>query len=231
MDKQTIFNNYKKVRGLLQKSCEKSGRNLSEITVVGVTKYTDENGIKGCIDAGIIHIGENKIQQALPKIECIQGYRDDIQWHFIGHLQSNKVKQVLPFFSLIHSLDRLSLAEEIQVQATKLNKIAHCLLQVNISGEESKYGVSKDYAIDLAKKISTFNHINVVGLMTMAPYLEDPEETRPVFSGLRLLKDEIATLNLPNFNLQHLSMGMSNDFEIAVEEGATIVRLGSILFE
>lgn len=225
-----VADNYGKVQQMIAEACGKSGRNVEDVTVVGVTKYTDAQGVQACIDAGIVNIGENLVQHALPKIEMIGNLHPDVHWHFIGHLQTNKVKYVLPHFAMIHSLDRLSLAKEIQNQAVKLGKYVECLLQVNISGETTKFGVAERELVSLAEAVSQFDHIKVKGLMTMAPHVEDPEQTRDIFARLRMAKEQLSARNLPNFELKHLSMGMSNDFTVAVEEGATLVRLGSVLF-
>jgi len=223
-----IVNNLKEINGIISEACKKSNRQENDITIVAVTKYTDALGIENCINAGLCNIGENKAQQAIPKIEKLISY-NKINWHFIGHLQTNKVKYVLPYFSVIHSLDRISLAKEINIQANKLNKNIDCLIQVNVANEETKFGVQPERLFDLAKEISQFNNIKITGLMTMAPYVSNAEDTRHIFSELRAMKEELASLDLPNFTLQHLSMGMSNDYAIAIEEGATIIRLGRVL--
>jgi pyridoxal phosphate enzyme (YggS family) len=223
-----VANNLNKIKGVISEACKKSDRQKSDITIVAVTKYTDALGIESCINAGLYDIGENKVQQAIPKIEKLNTYKQ-INWHFIGHLQTNKVKYVLPYFSVIHSLDRISLAKEINIQANKLNKKIECLIQVNVANEDTKFGVKPEKLFELAKEISQFNNIKISGLMTMAPYMPNAEDTRSVFSKLRVMKEELESLNLPNFDLQHLSMGMSNDYAIAIEEGATIIRLGRVL--
>ncbi len=220
-----------KVNETIASACLRSGRSANDVTIVAVTKYTDVQGIQYCLDAGLRQIGENVVQHVLPKIEHFEKMNERIFWHFIGHLQSNKVKYILPHVSLIHSLDRLSLAKEIQLQAEKLDREVDCLLQVNVSGEQSKYGVAIEDLQQLAEAVSQYDRIKVKGLMTMAPFTENPEETRSVFAKLRELKEELARQQLPNFDLAHLSMGMSNDYSVAIEEGATLVRLGSVLME
>ncbi|WP_245669679.1 YggS family pyridoxal phosphate-dependent enzyme [Desulfuribacillus alkaliarsenatis] len=223
--------NVDRVQTIIADTCKNANRDKGEITIVGVTKYTDANGIISCVEAGINDIGENKAQDAIAKIDELPlNHKRNIKWHFIGHLQTNKVKYIVPHFSLIHSLDRLSLAKEINKQAIKLDITVECLIQVNVSGEQTKYGVAINEALEFARNLEQYERIKIVGLMTMAPYFNDPELARPVFSRLRCLKEEIAQLSLANYDMKHLSMGMSNDFVVAIEEGATIVRLGSILF-
>ncbi|RAP26568.1 YggS family pyridoxal phosphate-dependent enzyme [Brevibacillus laterosporus] len=209
-------------------ACERSNRQREEVKVVAVTKYVDTPAIGEIIDAGLAHIGENRIQDALPKYEA---YKDKAVWHYIGHLQTNKVKDVVGRFTYIHSLDRLSLAEEIEKRASKLGIVVSCLLQINISQEETKFGLHSDDVLAFVKEISNMEHISIDGLMTMAPQTEDPEEIRYVFRGLREWQQRIKECNLPRVTVQELSMGMSGDFEIAIEEGATFVRLGSVLVQ
>ncbi|WP_018132780.1 YggS family pyridoxal phosphate-dependent enzyme [Effusibacillus pohliae] len=211
------------VRERIERACERTGRRPEEVTVIAVTKYVGVEETRAILAAGIRDLGENRVQQALPKLDAI---RQPATWHFIGYLQTNKVKDVLPHFAWIHSLDRLSLAKELQKQAEKRDLHVTCLVQVNISGEPTKSGLPPLELAAFLDEIKLLNRIRVRGLMTMAPIADDPEQVRPVFRGLRELRDRL----LPAYpELQHLSMGMSGDFEVAVEEGATMVRLGSIL--
>ncbi|MCM3784415.1 YggS family pyridoxal phosphate-dependent enzyme [Neobacillus mesonae] len=210
----------------IQAACKASGRNREDVGVIAVTKYVSTEMTAKVLDSGLIHIGENRWQNAEEKWNAL-GHLG--VWHFIGHLQTNKVKDVIGKFEYIHSLDRLSLAREIEKKAAQLGQTVQCLLQVNVSGEESKYGLNPEEAAPLLKQIREFSHIRVAGLMTMAPFEEDAEQTRPVFRGLRELRDDLNRQALTNEPLTELSMGMSNDFEVAIQEGATWVRLGSVL--
>ena len=210
----------------IEEVCKRSGRKREEIQLVAVTKYVSVAKTSQVLDAGLLHLGENRWQNAEDKWN--QLHERGI-WHFIGHLQTNKVKDVIGKFEYIHSLDRLSLAKEIQKKASSMDIRVKVLVQVNISGEESKYGLPPEQVDSFFEQISAFSNLEVVGLMTMAPEVDHAEMTRPVFRGLRELRDDINNRGLTKNPLTHLSMGMSGDFEIAIEEGATFVRLGSIL--
>jgi len=210
----------------IEQVCERSGRKREDIQLVAVTKYVSVVKTAEVLDAGLLHLGENRWQNAEDKWNQLH---ERGVWHFIGHLQTNKVKDVIGKFEYIHSLDRLSLAKEIQKKASSLDIHVKVLIQVNISGEESKYGLPPEQVDAFFESIASFSHLEVVGLMTMAPEVEQAEMTRPVFRGLRELRDDINNRGLTKKPLTHLSMGMSGDFEIAIEEGATFVRLGSIL--
>lgn len=221
-----IAANYRLVKERIGRAKENSGRQGEEITLVAVTKAVTPGVIREAVALGINNFGENRVQEVLPKIEELPG---DITWHFIGHLQGNKVKFVLPRFALIHSLDRLSLAKEINRQAEKLGKVVEVLVQVDIAGEETKYGLAPGETGTFIETVAReYPFIKVKGLMTMAPFEDDPEEVRPVF---RELKKMSAGLQVPGVELKELSMGMTNDYEVAVEEGATIVRIGTALFK
>lgn len=221
----TINENVKKVQAVIKKACEKSNRNENEITIVAVTKYVDTPKALEVIDAGIAHIGENRVEVGLKKVEEIG---EKVIWHFIGNLQTRKVKMMIDKFDYIHSLDRMSLAKEIQKRAPEGKKIK-CFVQVNVSGEETKSGLHPEDTVDFIKGLSIFDAIEVVGLMTMAPFEDDPENVRPYFRKLRELKEEVENLKLPHAPCHHLSMGMSNDYHVAIEEGATFIRIGSVL--
>ncbi|CUT00220.1 YggS family pyridoxal phosphate-dependent enzyme [Candidatus Chrysopegis kryptomonas] len=223
----SIAENILKVKQRIQKSCLKVGRNPDEVSIVAVTKTVPIEKIKEAINLGITDIGENRVQELLEKKNSIE----NVRWHFVGHLQTNKVKYIVDFIYLIHSVDSLKLALEIDKRAKKINRVIDILIEVNTSGEETKYGVKPEETIDLVKQISeNCKFLRVKGLMTVAAFLPNPEEVRPMFRLLRELKDEIAKLNLKNVEMKHLSMGMSNDFEVAVEEGATLVRIGTAIF-
>ncbi|KGR73817.1 YggS family pyridoxal phosphate-dependent enzyme [Ureibacillus sinduriensis] len=194
-----------------------------EVKVIAVTKQVSTERAMEAIEAGLIHLGENRPEGLLAKKSEIN---NSAVWHYIGSLQSRKVKQVINEIDYLHSLDRFSLAEEINKRA---QKTINCFVQANVSGEQSKHGLSKDEVIPFIKSLEQFENIHIVGLMTMAPNTEDEAIIRNVFRELKNLQQEVVNLNLPSAPCQELSMGMSNDYEIAVEEGATFVRIGTAL--
>lgn len=210
----------------IRQACKRSGRQPEEINIVAVTKYVSTEATQAVLDHGLTHIGENRLQVAGPKWEQLGGKGT---WHFIGHLQTNKVKDVIGKFEYIHSLDRLSLAKELEKKAAAENMVIKAFVQVNISGEETKHGLTPDEVPGFLEEIRNLSHLKVIGLMTMAPFEGDPEDTRPIFRGLRELRDQLNDKSLTDEPMEHLSMGMSNDFEVAVEEGATWLRLGTLL--
>jgi pyridoxal phosphate enzyme (YggS family) len=215
------------IRETIATACARVGRDPNEVRVVAVTKYVDLDTTRAVLDAGIEDIGESRAQEAVPKSEALEGRG---VWHFIGHLQRNKVKDVINRFTYIHSLDRFSLAKEIQSRAEKADKLVKCFIQVNVSGEESKHGIAPEELRDFAREVvETCPRIQVVGLMTMAPKTDQPEEVRPFFRRLKQLQVELQKLGDTRLQVPHLSMGMSQDYPIAVEEGATFLRLGSVL--
>lgn len=216
----------REVEARIRRACEAGGRNRDDVQVIAVTKYVSLETTRAVIEHGLRHIGENRWQDAAPKIAELGG---QATWHFIGHLQTNKAKDVLGKFHYIHSLDRLSLAKELQKQAEKMDLRVPCLIQMNISGEQTKYGLAPDECLAFAREVASYDRLRIIGLMTMAPYETDPERTRPVFRGLREWRDRLNELAVFPEPLTHLSMGMSNDFEIAIQEGATWIRLGSVL--
>ena len=220
--KQRIAHVHQKVT----EACERVGRSPEEINIVAVTKYVSTEQTARVLDEGILHIGENRWQNAKPKWEALG---DRGVWHFIGQLQSNKVKDVVGRFAYIHSLDRLSLAKELERQAAAADVTIKAFVQVNISGEASKSGMRPEEAFEFVRQVGQYSHIELIGLMTMAPLDGDAEAARPVFRGLRELRDELNARGALPKPLEHLSMGMSGDFEVAIEEGATWLRLGSIL--
>lgn len=223
-----VRDNWLRVQERIDRACRRSGRSPEDVTVVAVTKYLDVDEMRQLLELGFEHVGENRAQAAVKKWEQL-GERGT--WHFIGHLQTNKVKDVLGRFHYIHSLDRLSLAQELDKRAAKAGEPVTCFLQVNVSGEATKSGVPPDEVKRFVEAIGKLQYIRVVGLMTMAPKTDDPETTRPIFRRLRELRDEVQAMGIPNVPAKHLSMGMSGDFEVAVEEGATFVRLGQILYD
>lgn len=207
----------------IEEACERSGRSPEEIQIVAVTKYVSVERAKEALDAGIIHLGENRDDSLLSKWEAL---KDQPVWHFIGTLQSRKVKNIIDKVSYIHSLDRLSLAKEIDKRA---NEPISCFVQVNTSGEETKHGLAPEAVEDFVKRLEEFPKIKVVGLMTMAPFTTDELIIRDCFRRLKQLQLEIQNLDLPYAPCTELSMGMSNDFPIAIEEGATFIRIGTAL--
>lgn len=219
----------------IREACARSGRSRGDVGVIAVTKYVSTETALEALNGGYANLGENRWQDAQAKWQAIQetqGTRGDglaPVWHFIGSLQTNKVKDVIGRFTYIHSLDRLSLAEAVDKRAWQLGIRVPCFIQVNVSGEDTKHGLAPSELFDYARSISKLANLKIEGLMTMAPHEAEPEATRPVFRELRRLRDELNALAVLPESADGLSMGMSNDFEIAVEEGATWLRLGTIL--
>ncbi|UII57334.1 YggS family pyridoxal phosphate-dependent enzyme [Cytobacillus spongiae] len=204
-------------------ACQRANRDPKEVKLIAVTKYVSVDRAIEAFKAGVVHLGENRDEGLEEKWQAL---KDKPTWHFIGSLQSRKVKDIIDKVDYIHSLDRLSLAKEINKRASKPIR---CLVQVNISGEESKHGLIPDQLIPFIKDLHEFPNIHVAGLMTMAPYTDDQETIRTCFKGLKQCQLEVQSLQKPYATCEELSMGMSNDFEIAVEEGATMVRIGTAL--
>ena len=222
-----IKDNVKRLLDEIGEAAIKSGRTPEDITLVGVTKTVTAAEAKELMDAGVTVLGENRVQSLLDKYEVLG---NEPTWHLIGHLQTNKVKYIADKVSMIHSVDSFHLAEEISRQFQKANRVADILLQVNVSGEESKFGVTPEEAFSLAEQVSVLPNVRVQGLMTMAPIMENSADTRKVFSGLQKLSVDISAKKYDNIYMRHLSMGMSGDFKEAILEGATMVRIGSALF-
>ncbi len=215
------------IRQSIKASALKAGRNPEDILLLGVTKTVDIDLMRNAFDMGITHFGENRVQEFLRKSDIINR---DCCWHIIGRLQTNKVKYLDNRITLIHSLDRIELAEALQDRGEKINHIFSVLVQVNVAGESTKAGVDPDNLKNFLLKLSRMGNIRVKGLMTIAPYTEDPEDVRLIFRTLRKLSVDMERERVENINIEELSMGMSSDFNVAVEEGATIVRVGSALF-
>ena len=222
-----ISSNLEKVREKIAKAASKAGRNPQDIQLVAVSKTVDIKRVKQAIEAGATILGENYIQESRKKIEELGR---SARWDFIGHLQSNKVKHAVELFEMIHSVDRLSLAQEINKVAEKREEKVRILIQVNISGEEAKSGIDPEGVISLVRDIAPLRNLSLEGLMTMPPYFGDPEEARSYFISLRELRDRILGENIEGISLKELSMGMSGDFEVAIEEGSTLVRVGTAIF-
>ncbi len=204
-----------------------AGRNPDEVRLVAVSKTRPAADVAAAFQAGQIIFGENYVQEFRAKTAEVT---KAVEWHFIGHLQSNKVRQIAGLVNVIHSLDRLSLAEEISRQWGKLSQSCDVLVQVNISGEVTKSGTTAADALQLVRDIAQLPNIRIKGLMTMPPFFDDPEAARPYFAGLRQLADLIAAENIPSVEMKELSMGMSGDFAAAIREGATLVRIGTAIF-
>ncbi len=221
-----IQNNLEEIQRRIQEACARSGRDPAEVKLVAVTKNVPADRIREAMACGIRCFGENYVQEALPKIRALG---PDVEWHFIGHLQSNKVKQVVGTFHLIQTVDRVSLAQEIDRRAAGREAVP-ILVEVNIAGEETKSGLPPGGLHGLLDALTRFPNIEIRGLMTMPPFFEDPEGARPFFRSLRELRDRFRDRIPPPACLDDLSMGMSGDFEVAIEEGATLVRIGTALF-
>ncbi|MDY6825520.1 MAG: YggS family pyridoxal phosphate-dependent enzyme [Thermodesulfobacteriota bacterium] len=216
------------LRERMQDAAVRCGRDASAIRLIGVSKTKPVETVERGIRAGLADIGENYVQEARDKIAGLAAY--DVTWHFIGHLQSNKAKHAVPLFEWIHTVDSVKLAREINKQAEKHGKVQKVLMEVNISGEAAKTGVAPQQAIELATEISTLPHLSLRGLMAMPPFFDDPDAARPYFAALRDLGETIAAEGLPNVRMDELSMGMTGDFEAAIAEGATMIRIGTAIF-
>ena len=222
-----VTENLKIVEEKIAKACERAKRDRSEVTLIAVSKTKPEVMIEEAYAAGQRDFGENKVQEICRKKELLP---EDIRWHMIGHLQRNKVHQVVNKACLIHSVDSLRLAQTISHAAEKKEIEVPVLVEVNVAQEESKFGVTTEETISLVEEIAKLPHIQVRGLMTIAPFVEDPEENRGIFRKLKQLSVDIAAKNINNVNMSVLSMGMTNDYEVAIEEGATMVRVGTGIF-
>ena len=224
---ETIAENIFRLRERIFNRAIKNGRNPDEITLVAVSKNVDIDRIRAAQEAGITTFGENYVQEAIVKVSQVG---KGATWHMIGHLQTNKVKNVAPLFSMIHSVDSIHLAEEISQRVIKLEKTMEVLIQVNIGGECTKTGVHPEKASSLLEEICHLKGIMVKGFMTMPPYFSNPEQVRPFFRKMRELRDNLVPYFPDSVSLPHLSMGMSSDFEVAIDEGATILRIGTAIF-
>jgi len=208
----------------IEKAARKIGRNPNEIKLVAVSKTVEAARIMEAIEAGVSILGENYVQEAQKKIEEIGR---PVSWHFIGHLQTNKAKYAIRLFDMIHSLDSIPLAEELNRRAEQADRVMKVMIEVNLSKEATKFGTDEEVVVNLAKRVQNLNHLSLEGLMTMPPYFDSPEMSRPYYIVLRELKEKMVKEGVP---MKDLSMGMSNDFEIAIEEGATYVRVGTAIF-
>ena len=222
-----LQDNYYQVEDRVKKACLRAGRDRKEVTLIAVSKTKPVSMLEEIYETGERDFGENKAQEMVAKKEACP---EEIRWHFIGNLQKNKVKYVVGNAVMIHSVSSVPLAEEIEKCAAKKGVKVSVLAEVNIAEEETKHGIGREEAVELAKAIGEMPHLSLEGLMCIAPPVEDPEENRPYFAAMRALRDEINALGLPGVQLRELSMGMSGDYEVAVEEGATFVRVGTALF-
>ncbi|SFG05788.1 YggS family pyridoxal phosphate-dependent enzyme [Oribacterium sp. WCC10] len=233
----SIAENLRHVRERINAACERAGRDPKDVSLIAVSKTKPFSDVMAAHKAGSTQFGENYVQELMDKIEELSksGETESVKWHMIGHLQKNKVKYLIGHTALIHSVDSIALAEQIEKEASKKNEVMRVLLEVNIAKEESKWGFDRDSVEEACKEIMSFSHVKVLGLMTSAPYTEDPETNRLFFRELNALAHELYDKKLivdsdPDFNVPVLSMGMTGDFEVAVEEGATMVRVGTAIF-
>ena len=223
----SISDNLKAVKDRIAAAAERAGRDPSTIQLVVVTKTVDPERTREAVEAGAVLLGENRVQEARGKIELLGAIAG---WHLIGHLQSNKARYAVKLFDLIHSVDSIELAREINKQAAKNGKVQDILIEVNIAGEEAKHGTGPVDALRLVREAALLANISIRGLMTMPPFSDNPEDSRPYFRKLRDLSERIAHENINGVSMGELSMGMSGDYEVGVEEGATMVRVGTAIF-
>jgi pyridoxal phosphate enzyme (YggS family) len=222
-----VADNIRQIREAMAEAARRSGRPASSVRLMAVTKTVDDDRILAAIRAGIEIIGENYVQEAKRKIEQMG---NESEWHMIGHLQTNKAKYAVRLFDMIHSIDRLELAAELDRRARADGRVMKVLIEVNVSGEETKSGVPLATARDLVRAVALLENLSIRGLMTMPPWFDDPEEARPFFRALRELRDQITGEGIPQVEMRELSMGMTGDYAVAIEEGATVVRIGRGIF-
>ena len=222
-----LQDNLKKVQENIRKACKKAGRNEEEVTLIAVSKTKPLSDLEEILDAGVIEFGENKVQELCDKFEHI---KSPVHWHMIGHLQTNKVKYIVDKVAMIHSVDSLRLAEEISKEALKKNVTVSVLIEVNVAGEETKFGVAPSEVEELLRQVAVLPGIVVKGLMTIAPFVDNPEDNRRYFAALKQLSVDITKKNIDNITMNVLSMGMTGDYTVAIEEGASFVRVGTGIF-
>ncbi len=223
----TVKANIERIRSAIAGAALRAGRKVSDVRLMAVTKTVDDDRIMEAIEAGVDIIGESYVQEAKRKIEK-RGRK--IEWHLIGYLQSNKAKYAVKLFDMIHSVDRMDLAVELNRRSRAQDMAMKVLIEINISGEKTKSGIPYEEAMHLVKDISSLDNLSIQGLMTIAPWFDNPEDARPYFKALRELRDRIIDANIARAEMRELSMGMSGDYEVAIEEGATIVRVGRSIF-
>lgn len=222
-----LAENLQQVNANIEKACAAVGRAPGEVTLVAVSKTKPVSMLQEAYDAGARVFGENKVQEIMDKYDQLPS---DIQWHMIGHLQRNKVKYIIDKVAMIHSVDSLRLAQTIEQEAAKKDLVMPILLEVNVAEEDTKFGLKVEEVLPLLEQISSFSHIQVKGLMTIAPFVENPEENREVFRTLKKLSVDISAKNINNVTMSVLSMGMTGDYQVAVQEGSTMVRVGTGIF-
>ncbi|MBO5426733.1 MAG: YggS family pyridoxal phosphate-dependent enzyme [Lachnospiraceae bacterium] len=222
-----LKNNLETVKNKIIAACQKANRNPKDVTLIAVSKTKPLSDIEELITYGVKEYGENKVQELCDKYENVS---TPVNWHLIGHLQTNKVKYIVDKACLIHSVDSIKLAKEIEKEATKKNVVANILIQVNIAHEDTKFGIDENNIYEILDEIKDLHHLKVKGLMTIAPFVENPEENRVHFQKMHQLLLDIKSKNIDNIDMSILSMGMTNDYEVAIEEGATMVRVGTGIF-
>lgn len=224
---QEIKDNIDSIRRSIDDVCKSTGKDPGSITLIAVTKTVDPDRINYAVKCGMKDLGENKVQEVMAKYENIEG---NVNWHIIGHLQTNKVKYIIDKVALIHSVDSIGLAEEIGRRAVKVGTEKDILVQVNVAQEDTKFGIEYKDTEAFVRQLSEIGGIRVKGLMTIAPYSGDPEQVRPVFRRLKEMYDTLAAANISNIEMKYLSMGMTNDYKVAIEEGSNMVRVGTGIF-
>jgi pyridoxal phosphate enzyme (YggS family) len=223
----SVEENIKNIWSRIEKSAGKTGRNKEDIKLVAVTKTVEAGRIKEAINCGIKIIGENRVQEAESKFSQIT---EKVEKHLVGHLQTNKAKKAVELFDFIQSVDGVRIAQEISRRASQMSKSMEVLVEINTSGEETKFGVDPDQALAFVKSISNLEGIRIKGLMTIGLFSDDPEDTRPCFKKLKAVFDQLKSEDIPNVEMKYLSMGMTNDFEVAIQEGSNMVRIGTAIF-
>ena len=222
-----VTESLKEVEKKVEEACKRAGRERSEVTLIAVSKTKPVEMLQEVYDTGVRDFGENKVQELSDKYDVLP---KNIRWHMIGHLQRNKVKYLIGKTVLIHSVDSLRLAEQIEHEAAKADTIMNVLIEVNVAGEESKFGTTCNEAIELVRAVAALKHVKIKGLMTIAPFTDNPEDNRIYFKKLKQLSVDIKSKNIDNVDMDELSMGMTGDYEVAIEEGATMVRVGTGIF-
>ena len=223
-----ISDNINTIREKVSRACARAGRSPSDVTLIAVAKTFPVKAVRQAFEAGAADVGENYVQELLAKRSELAAL--DVRWHFIGHLQTNKVKLIAPWIHMIHAVDSAPLAAEIDRRALAAGRVIECLIEVNTTGEETKFGVPPGKVAALVRSLAPCDHLSIGGLMTIGPFLPEAEGSRPMFRRLRELKEEIASSPQSNVRMRHLSMGMTGDFEVAIEEGATHIRIGTAIF-
>jgi pyridoxal phosphate enzyme (YggS family) len=241
--RRRFADNLKRIRERMAAACDRRGRRPEDVRLVAVTKTVEVDVIRSVVEAGLADLGESRVQELIRRAGMIREHLGrrrtmeraeippDPRWHMVGHLQRNKVRSLLPWVEYVHSLDSLRLAEEISEEAVRIERVIPVFIEVNLSGEKSKYGIAVGAVPHLAENIRSLPGIQVIGLMTMAPYAADPEEARPHFARLHEVFEDMQSERILGPEFRELSMGMSGDFEVGIEEGATMVRIGTALFE